>query len=226
MAINKVIMHNSVSLDGSFTNFDVNMELHYQIAGRYGADANLIGSNTIKTGIDLYGGEIPPENEADFTKPNRDAAVPYWVIVDTKGVTKGLLHTCRSFEFCRDIIVLISQQTSDDYINYLGERNYDYLVCGNEHVDYEAAFSALNAKYGVKTILIDSGPTLNRVLLGKGLINEISLLVSPVLVGGKSDKLLAHLNIGNANINLELLTCEDFEKDLVLLRYKVLPENV
>ena len=226
MAIIKAIMHNSVSLDGSFTDFDVNMELHYQIAGRYGADANLIGSNTIKTGIDIYGGEIPPENEADFTKPNRDAALPHWVIVDTKGITKGLLHTCRSFEFCRDIIVLVSRQTSDDYINYLEERNYDYLVCGNKHVDYEAAFSALNSKYEVKTILVDSGPTLNRVLLGKGLINEISLLVSPVLVGGKSDKLLAHLNIGNININLELLTCEDFENEFVLLRYKVLPENV
>ena len=79
MAIIKVIMHNSVSLDGSFTDFDVNMELHYQIAGKYGADANLIGSNTIKTGIELYGGEIPPENEADFAKPNRDAALPYYL---------------------------------------------------------------------------------------------------------------------------------------------------
>ena len=226
MPMPKIIMHNSVSLDGSFTDFDVNMELHYQIAGRYQADANLIGSNTIKTGIEIYGGEIPQENEVDFNKPERDAALPYWVIVDTKGIAQGLLHTCRSFEFCRDVIVLISQQTSEDYLHYLKERNYDYLVCGNEHVDYEKALRDLNTKYGIKTILVDSGPTLNRVLLGKGLINEISLLVSPVLVGGKSDKLLVHLNIGNANINLELLTHEDFEKELVLLRYKVLRENV
>ena len=222
MAITKVIMHNSVSLDGSFTDFDVNMELHYQIASRYGADANLIGSNTIKTGIEIYGGEIPLENEADFTKPDRDATLPYWIIADTKGITQGLLHTCRSFEFCKDVIVLISQQTSEDYINYLNERHYDYLVCVNEHVDYEKALSSLNAKYGIKTILIDSGPTLNGVLLSKGLIDEISLLVSPVLVGGKSAKLLAHLNLGSQNVNLELLTCENLDKELVLIRYKVL----
>ena len=222
MPMPKIIMHNSVSLDGSFTDFDVNMELHYQIAGKCEADAHLIGSNTIKTGIDIYGGEIPPEKEADFTKPDRDPALPYWIIVDTKGITRGLLHTCRSFEFCKDVIVLISRQTSKDYIDYLNERNYDYLVCGNEHVDYEKAFNILNTKYGIKTILVDSGPTLNGLLLGRGLIDEISLLVFPFLVGTKSDKLLAHINLEIQNVNLELLTCEDLDKGHVLLRYKVL----
>ncbi|MFC1893236.1 dihydrofolate reductase family protein [Chloroflexota bacterium] len=222
MPIPKIIMHNSVSLDGSFTNFDVDMGLHYQIASRYQADANLIGSNTIKAGIEIYGGEIPQENEADFTKPERDPALPYWVIVDTKSITRGLLHTCRSFEFCKDVIVLIAQQTSRDYIDYLNERHYDYLVCGKEHVDYEKALNILNTKYEIKTILIDSGPTLNGLLLNRGLIDEISILVTPVLVGLKSDKLLANLNLEIQNINLELLTCEDLDKGHVLLRYKVL----
>jgi len=221
MPVPKIIMHNSVSLDGSFTNFDVDMGLHYQIASRFQANANLIGSNTIKTGIETYGGEIPEENEADFTKPERDPVLPYWAIVDTKGITQGLLHTCRRFEYCKDVIVLISQYTSKEYIDYLNERKYDYLVCGDEHVDYEKAINILNIKYGIKTILVDSGPTLNRLLLGRGLINEISLLVSPVLVGTKSDKLLAHLNIEIQNVNLELLTCEDLDKGYVLLRYKV-----
>ena len=102
MAITKVIMHNSISLDGSFTDFQVNMGLHYEIANRYKADANIIGSNTIVMGIEIYGGEIPSENEVDFKKPDRDKALPYWIIADTKGITKGMLHTCRSFEFCKE----------------------------------------------------------------------------------------------------------------------------
>ena len=94
-------------------------------------------------------------------------------------------------------------------------------MCGNEHVDYQKALSALSTKYGTKMILVDSGPTLNRVLLSKCLMDEISLLFPPILVGGKSDRLLAHLNNGTATVNLELMACEVIEKELILLRYEV-----
>jgi 2,5-diamino-6-(ribosylamino)-4(3H)-pyrimidinone 5'-phosphate reductase len=222
MKVPEVIIHNSVSLDGSFTDFEVNMELHYKIANRYKADANLIGSNTIAKGMEIYRGEIPPENEADFNKSNRDVALPYWVIADTKGVTKGMLHTCRSFEFCKDVIVLISQQTNEDYINYLKERNYDYIVCGNGRVDFRKALSILSTNYGIKKILVDSGPTLNGALLSQGFVGEISLLIAPTIVGKKSNKLLADLNMGKNNVDLELLAFEGLDSGLVLLRYKVL----
>ena len=46
----KIILHNSISLDGSLTNFEVNMGIHYEIAGGFKPDVHLIGSNTIKKG--------------------------------------------------------------------------------------------------------------------------------------------------------------------------------
>ena len=55
----KVVDHNSISIDGSLTNFEVNMPLHYKIAGNFNADMHLVGSNTAKTGIDLFLKEIP-----------------------------------------------------------------------------------------------------------------------------------------------------------------------
>ena len=216
----KMIMHNSISLDGSFINFDVDMGLHYQLASRFKADAHLIGSETVRAGGELYG--IPPEKETDFIKPERDSGLPYWIIVDSKGKTKGLLHTCRSFEFCKDVIILISRKTSGDFIHYLTERNYDYLICGDIRVNLKKAYDALTEKYKISIIMVDSGPTLNGVLLDTGLIDEISLLVFPVLVGKRSDKLLAQLNFGNHNVSLRLLEHEYLDKGLVLLRYQVL----
>ena len=216
-------MHNSVSLDGSFINFDVDMGLHYQLASRFKADANLIGSETVRAGSGLY--SIPSENESDFIKPERDTGLPYWIIVDSKGKTKGLLHTCRSFEFCKDVIVLISRKTSADFINYLKERNYDYLVCGDRRVNLQKAYNGLTEKYKISTIMVDSGPTLNGVLLDTGLIDEISLLVFPVLVGKKSDKLLARLNFEKHNSSLRLLEHEVLDKGLVSLRYQVLRQK-
>ena len=54
----EVIVHNSISIDGSLVNFPVNMPLHYQMAGRFNADMHLVGSNTAKIGIDLFLEEI------------------------------------------------------------------------------------------------------------------------------------------------------------------------
>ena len=216
----KMIMHNSISLDGSFINFDVDMGLHYQLASRFKADAHLIGSETVRAGGELYG--IPSENESDLMKPERDVGLPYWIIIDSKGKTQGLLHTCRSFEFCKDVIVLISRRTGADFIDYLKERKYDYLICGDRRVNLKKAYNALTEKYKINTIMVDSGPTLNGVLLDTGLIDEISLLVFPVLVGKKSDRLLAQLNFEKHNVSLKLLEHEVLDKGLVSLRYQVL----
>jgi 2,5-diamino-6-(ribosylamino)-4(3H)-pyrimidinone 5'-phosphate reductase len=216
----KVIMHNSVSLDGSFVGFDVDMGTHYKIAAGFKADATLIGSDTFLGGIKLYGGEMPPESESDFSRPERDPGLPYWIIVDTKGKTKGLLHICRRFEYCRDTLVLVSGKTNPDFIEYLEKRDYDYLVCGKDRVDFELAFLALNERYGIKTIMVDSGPKLNGVLLSQGLVDEISLLISPVLVGGGSDILLSRLNSADRNVRLKLLSCESLGSDLVWVRYR------
>jgi 2,5-diamino-6-(ribosylamino)-4(3H)-pyrimidinone 5'-phosphate reductase len=178
-----IILHNSISLDGSLLNFDVNMELHYQIAGKYKPDAHLIGSNTIKLGIEMYGDGIPPEEKNDFIKPKRDENLPYWVFPDTRGILHGILHTCRRFEFCKDIIVLISEKTPKKYVDYLKERDYDHYVVGKNHVDLKESLNLLSKDYNVKTILTDTGRILGNILLNQGLVDEISLLIHPVIVG-------------------------------------------
>lgn len=58
----KVILHNSISLDGSLTNFEPNMEQHYRIAGNYKPQVHLVGSNAVKVGVELFGQKVLPEN--------------------------------------------------------------------------------------------------------------------------------------------------------------------
>ncbi|HOB85936.1 MAG TPA: hypothetical protein PK521_14745 [Bacteroidales bacterium] len=43
----EIIIHNSVSIDGSITGFMPDMGLHYKIAGEYKLDAHLIGADTV-----------------------------------------------------------------------------------------------------------------------------------------------------------------------------------
>jgi len=214
----KIIVHNSVSADGSLTNFEPDMRLHYKIAGNYKPDVHLIGSNTIKTGIEMFGGEVPPEEENDFIKQKRVKSLPLWVIIDTKGDLKGLLHTCRRFEFCRDVIVLVSEKTPETYLDHLSERNYDYLITGKDTVDLTTALNLLYEKYHVNTILTDTGRVLGNILISQGFVEEISLLLHPVIVGNRSYNMFSDMM---SSVQMKLKKCEVLDNDCVWLVYRV-----
>ncbi len=225
MSRTKIIMHNSVSLDGSFVGFEVDMGQHYGVAQAYWSQMMLTGSRTVVTGIETYHKDRPPEEKSDFSKPDKGPVAPHLVVPDTGGITQGLLHLCRRSEFCRDVILLISRNTGEQFVSYLEERDYDYLVCGEEKVDFARAFDWLSAKYGVETVMVDSGPTLNRVLLEQRLIDEISLLMHPILVGNPGNRLLSDLAGARTPMKLQLLDSSQAGAGMVLLRYKVLYET-
>lgn len=217
--VDKLILHNSISLDGSLIQFNPNLRLHYQIAAEYRPEAHVIGSNTIKVGIDLYGDGIPPEDAQDFQKPQRDSTLPYWVIIDSQAQLLGILHKCRRFELCRDVIVLITDGTPSEYIEYLKARQYAYQVVGETHVDLPQALDVLTNKYQVQTLLADTGMILGNLLLNQGLVNELSLLIHPVIVGTQSYPIFANIN---SSLQLTLQKHEVMEREHVWLVYEVL----
>jgi len=215
----KVIIHNSISLDGSLTSFEPNMELHYQTAGKYKPEAHLIGANTVKVGVELFGEGVPTEEKMDFKKPTRDNNLPLWVIPDTTGALKGVLHTCRRFEYCRDVVVLVSEGTPEDYFVHLRERNYDYHIVGKRHVDLKMSLELLATKYRVSTVLADTGRILSNLLLEQRLASEISLLIHPVIVGKKAYTIFDNISKG---VNLKLHKQEIMRKEFLWLVYKVI----
>ncbi len=214
----KVIIHNSVSLDGSLTNFEPDMGLHYRIAAGYKPGAHLIGSNTIKAGLELYGEGVQKEEEQDFQKPERSPSLPYWVIVDGKGSLKGVLHTCRRFEYCRDVIIVGCKATPADYIDHLRERSYGYHSIGEDRVDLEGALRLVRSEYGVKNVLTDTGRILGNLLLERGLASELSLLVHPVIVGEKAYPIFGGMH---GSLALRLVKKETFPRGLVWLVYRI-----
>jgi len=215
----KVVVYNSVSVDGSIKDFDVDIALHYEVLGRFGADALLAGSQTAKTGIELFFKSVPPEEENDYPKPIIEDGDerPIWVIPDSRGILQGLLHVHRKSGYAKDIVVLASKSTPKQYLDYLAERHYDYITTGEDHVDYRVALEELNRRYGVKKVATDSGGVLASVLLEQGLVNELQLLVAPELVGKKAVNVFRSLS---SNVKLDLIGCEAV-KGHVLLSYRV-----
>lgn len=161
---------------------------------------------------------VPPEAPGDFQRPqNPDKDAPWWVIPDSRGILQGLLHVHRRSGYAKDIIVLVSKTTPITYIDYLTERHYDYIVTGEDKVDYRAALQELNKRYGIATLATDSGGVLTSILLEERLVDEVWLLVAPEIVGKKAVTLFRSLN---QNVKLELVSCENVQGH-VLLVYRV-----
>ncbi|MDD4254848.1 MAG: dihydrofolate reductase family protein [Methanofollis sp.] len=216
----RVIIHTTVSLDSATTGYDIDIGLHYELLLAFGPEAMLVGSTTARTGIETFLDIDQPEGPADLQRPavSPDDPRPIGVFVDSRGVLKGLLHFYRQMEHIKDVVVLVSEATPDDYLAYLREREYPFIRCGAERVDLGAALEELGKSFGVTRVVTDSGGGLSGALIEAGVADEISLVVTPVISGAGCTKLFRGVD---APVDLELIGSKEVGKGRVHLRYAV-----
>lgn len=217
-----VILHNEVSADGRIDWFTPDIARFYSLAARWKEDATLAGSDTILNS----GGEIPPDDTSQGTvaPPDPGDQRPLLVIPDSRGRVRqwGFLM---EQPFWRRAVVLCSRSTPPEYLDYVERKGVDVILAGEDRVDLKSALEVLRERHGVKVIRVDSGGTLNGVLLRAGLVQEVSLLISPNLVGGASPKSFFRapdLMTADGLVPLRLLAFEALEGGVVWLRYRVL----
>lgn len=215
----RVILHNTISLDGSLKGFEADLNMHYSIASSLKADAYLVGSQTILDASD----EIPAEEDTEPGRPEYDPTDirPFWVVVDSRSRLKGLLHYFRKMEYIKDLIVLISDATPKDYQEYLKEKDYPFIKTGEKRVNLADAFQQLRSGFRIETLLTDSGPGLTNVLLQKNLVDEISLVVAPFVVKKGQDKIFNELDMKSEHIRLKMLDSQNLGNDHFWIRYQV-----
>lgn len=219
----KVIIHNAISLDGSISGFTIDLAKNNEATGAFRPEGILVGSSTAKAIVAMYGDSIPDESPADFIKPPRIITGenrPYWIIPDSNGLLQGRLHVFRRGGFCKDVIILLSEKTSESYARYLLERNYETIITGHEDVDLKRSLELLHEKYSCETVLTDSGGVLNNLLMEQGLVDEISLMIYPVVVDQKHQKLYRNLNLSQKSMQMELSSLNDMD-GVVHLHYRV-----
>ncbi|WP_342678792.1 dihydrofolate reductase family protein [Methanofollis sp. UBA420] len=216
----RVIIHTTVSLDSATTGYDIDIGLHYEILLAFGPEAMLVGSTTARTGIETFMDIDQPEGPADLRRPavSPDDPRPIGVFVDSRGVLKGLLHFYRQMEHIKDVVVLVSAATPEDYIAYLREREYPFIRCGAERVDLKAALDELEARFGISRVATDSGGGLSGALIEAGVADEVSLVVTPTIAGAGCTKLFRGVD---APVDLELIGSKEVGKGRVHLRYGV-----
>ena len=119
---------------------------------------------------------------------------------------------------------LVSHTTPREYLAFLRRSEIPYLVAGHEHVDLVQIMVKLSALLGVSTVISTAGSRLNGALLRAGLVDEVSLVLAPALVGGsKTPTLFESDELGESwPTPLELLSVESDAGGRVAVRYRVL----
>jgi 2,5-diamino-6-(ribosylamino)-4(3H)-pyrimidinone 5'-phosphate reductase len=220
----KIILFNGLSLDGrmDFSSGTVDMGLYYGLAARWNADAMLSGSNTM---LATPAPEGTPE--LDVYHPPTEfhpMATPLLVIVDSRGRLRHWNYF-RSQPYWRKIVVLCSQATPSEYRDNLDQHEIESIVTGNGHVDLAAALETLNSRFGVQTVRVDSGGLLNGALLRAGLVDEVSVLIDPCVVGGTSPRSMfvtPDLSSPEGVTRLRLIHMERVADNIVWLKYETL----
>jgi len=221
-----VILHTAMSLDGRITNFPADLDLYYGLAAQWNPDAILFGSGTILAAVrDNPALEVPPDHEEIFATPEDAQADPrpLLVIADSRGMVR-CWDAIRKWPYMRDVLALCSSSTPQEYLGYLADRRIGTVIAGEDRIDMRAALEALNRQYGVKVLRVDSGGTLNSVLLHAGLVDEVSVLIHPFIAGGKADPTLSDplkAGIPDLQVSLRLQSAEVVKDGIVWARYLV-----
>ncbi len=148
---------------------------------RSGADAVMIGANTLRTeklslGLDEGAG-----------------AQPIAIILTNTGDVPLVEHLIRPAG--QKVLVLVPEGCSEIPLSRL--RRIAEVSCVpatlRGAIDLGPTLKVLKADYGLEIVLVEGGPTLNHTLISRNLADELFLTIAPRLLGGTTQATLTIL---------------------------------
>jgi len=86
-------------------------------------------------------------------------------------------------------IIAVTHKASFKKIQQLQNKGVQVLVSGNRKVNIRNLFQQLE-KMGLKKIIVEGGGEINWSVLKLGLVNELVVTISPIIIGGRNAKTL------------------------------------
>jgi 2,5-diamino-6-(ribosylamino)-4(3H)-pyrimidinone 5'-phosphate reductase len=199
-----VVAHVAVSLEGATTGFEPDAGRFYELAASWHEDVTLAGSDTILAQEAVL---------ATAPRPGPAEGGPLLAVVDGRGRVRQW-EALREVGHWSDVVALYAESTAPRPSDHPVRE----IVAGTDRVDLAAALAALADRHGARVVRVDSGGALVGALLAAGLLDELSLLVHPCLVGVGGERRW-HGEAPPAE--LSLLAAETLDDGLVWLRYRV-----
>ena len=195
-------------------------------------EADIYGANTMKEAycpgkVDLtkYLDNCVIIPKKDWISPNK---LNYYVFTfDKKGDINyencnfdafGWMKCPEKIGVCESHAVeILLENVSNQYLKFLREKKVSYIFAGKNEFDYDLALKKMKTLFGVKTVILGGGPTINDIFYNKNLFDEVNILLFPC--SGSGDDSIGILGKGKF-VEFDLLDVKKFESGSVLLKYR------
>lgn len=200
-------------------------ESYFTISDNFQADAELLGRNTVQKDLcpNLFDptGLQPTKNHKTFI--GELTSKRFCIVLDPHG--KTLYNTNKLSN--ENIITVLSEQVSDQYLQHLQDLKISYLFAGTDGRDLNTAMRILASEFNIKKIILQGGGLINGAFLKAKLINAISLMIYPSIDGLSGIHTLFECSDKNDIIpgsgqELKLISTQQLDHGILWLRYHVL----
>lgn len=131
-------------------------------------DAIMVGSNTIKIDNSILTNRLAPGKSPIRVVPSGDGSIP-----PGSNVLNGDAPT----------IIFVSEKASAEKVKALKDAGAEVVTCGFDRVDIDGMMKSLLGR-GIGRLMVEGGPTLIWQLVARHMIDHITLIQIPYIIGG------------------------------------------
>lgn len=113
---------------------------------------------------------------------------------------------------------------SNAYKDFLRRKKISYIIAGKEQIDYAVMLDKFYNLFHIKKMMVGGGGTLNWSFLQNGLVDEVSLILSPIANGDPNAHRFFTAKEPYSSIKetaFKLKSVEELEEGTLWIRYTV-----
>lgn len=199
-------------------------DVYYETQKKIRADVFVLGVNTVKrhhcSDEFTSSTHTKVENPEPFLGIRSHSKIT--AVFDSKG---SVAYKTNNLGNTTLMVILGEDTCSQEYLDYLREREISYTFAGKDGNNIRKALNSLYSDFGLRKVLLSGGGKINGSFLKQGLIDELYLIIYPGVDGlsgvgsifeyeGKPE------DKPGKGQSLELISCEAVRAGVVRLRYK------
>lgn len=166
-------------------------QVYQDIGKEYNADAIIYGKTTAEEifthnrKLDLSCFSNQQVEKVDFINMNEN--MEWVVVIDAQGTLAWSKTTLKHKRLQnKNVIMVLSEKVCQEYLLHLRTLGISYIFAGKSTLSMRKAVEKLGKQFHIKKVLLQGGGIINESFACENLIDELSLVISPVIGGERN----------------------------------------